>query len=296
VSDGVVRQGGRNELREPVELPAVHGHSYLYVDAVHGAADKPKKSKLSAERIGDGLWRLFFSDGNGAFGGMFRQPEYVVTVRFRKPEYYEHGGASAPKAAAGGGAGAATKPARASATIAPPEAPAWAAPNEPVVSGDFRVRLTSAVVEPPKPQEGAAPEDASQAPTIRLAFTVENSSTTRKLSFRRWRGDDFPNGGDQIHDNFGNTYKLIPPDPFAGADDANAAEAAAALPPAPLDPTVSLYPGKSTTVELTFEAPVENAEFLDVELPAKNVGGFKSVPLRFRVPRSAVHRALPPAP
>jgi hypothetical protein len=285
--DGVVKPGGANELREPVELPAVQGRSSLYVDAVHGSAAHPTKSKLSSEHIGEGVWRLFFSDSGGGIAGMFSHPEYVVTVRFRKPEYYERGGA-------GGGAGAAkgNRPAtRPAAAALPANTVTWAGPNESVACGDFRVRLTSATVAPTKspaadaaaaaaPEAAAAPDAATVAPPmLNLAFAVQNGSTTRKLTFRRWRGEDFPIGGDRIRDNFGNVYKLIVTDSVA-----------------PADPSVSLYPGKSASVELTFEAPVANAQFLEVELPATNVGGFKSVPLRFRVPASATRRGLPPTP
>jgi hypothetical protein len=136
----------------------------------------------------------------------------------------------------------------------------------------------------------AAPGPAPAKPALHLSFTVDNASTTRKLTFRRWRGEDFPSGGDHIRDNFGNTYKLIPVDPLASTPAGAAGGGAAAASPATLDPSVSLYPGKSATVDLAFEPPVEGLQFLDVELPARNVGGFNSVPLRFRIPASAIRR------
>jgi hypothetical protein len=281
VSDGVVRQGGRSELRRPVELPAVRGHSYLYVDAVHGAGEHPPKSKLSSERIGDGVWRLHFSDGAGGIGGLFGRPEYEVTVRFRKLDEFQRAAAT-PGAAKG--PRAATRPAAgAAAGAAASNGPAWARPNDSVACGELRVRLTAANGAPraagdPAGSDGGPAANQPLAPALRLVFTVENASATRKLTFRPWRGEDFPVGGNHIRDNFGNTYKLIPADPLA----------------APADATVPLYPGKSATAELAFEAPVDSAQYLEVELPAANVGGFKSVPLRFRIPASAVHRRLPP--
>jgi hypothetical protein len=285
VSDGVVRQSGRNELREPVELPAVQAHSYLYLDAVHGAGDNPPKSKLSSERIGDGIWRLHFSDGGGGgIGGMFSQPQYIVTVRFRKRDYYERAGA-----AKGG-----RQPTR---TAAPTtNARVWAGPNEPVACGDLRVRLTSATVEPTTPAgaappDAASPANAAHASSLRLTFSVENASTTRRLAFRPWRGEDFlgAGGADHVRDNFGNSYKFIAAGP-------GPTTAAAAVPSAAFEPNVSLYPGKSATVQLTFEPPVDKVQFIEIELPAANVGGFKSVPLQFRVPASAVHGIVPAMP
>jgi hypothetical protein len=284
VADGVVRQTARSELRQRVELPALPGQSYLYIDSIHGNADHPTKTKLSTERLGDGVWRLNFSDNPG----MFSQPDFLVTVRFRKPSFYEHGGTGGATRASH----PATRPAAASAGGI-----VWAGPGEPVRCGDLRIRLLSAIVTQPGGAAPAAsgpitaPAPAAAAtlkPALHLTFAVDNASTTRKLTFRRWRGDDFPAGGDHIRDNFGNTYRLIPTDPLASAS-AGAGGAAVAS-TAALDPSVSLYPGKSATVDLAFEPPVEGVQFLEVELPAGNVGGFNCVPLRFRVPASAIRR------
>ncbi len=48
----------------------------------------------------------------------------------------------------------------------------------------------------------------------------------------------------------------------------------------------SIYPGKAITDVLIFELPVENAEHLDLELPAENFGGTGMV--RLRIPARMV--------
>ena len=78
---GAVERAGRRAASEGrLDLPAVPGRAFLYVDAVHRAPDSPagdeQKSRLTWRRLGDGVWRLFFTDPQtGRRGGM------VVTVR-----------------------------------------------------------------------------------------------------------------------------------------------------------------------------------------------------------------------
>jgi hypothetical protein len=90
-------------------------------------------------------------------------------------------------------------------------------------------------------------------------IVVQNLSTTKKIDFKTWRSSElgFEDSPATLADNFGNKYKQqSPPRVFEGHDDEK-----------------SLYPNDKFSDVLYFEAPVQNIQWLHLELPAKNFGG-----------------------
>jgi hypothetical protein len=86
-----------------------------------------------------------------------------------------------------------------------------------------------------------------------IDLNVKNLSDTRKIEFSTWNGDSL---GDRRHwatliDNFGNEYKRKNPSSW----------------------TDSIYPASEKLDRLEFEPPVNNIQWLHLELPAENFGG-----------------------
>jgi len=111
-----------------------------------------------------------------------------------------------------------------------------------------------------------------------IDLAVANLSPTKKTDFQTWRGVTFGIGGGfaNLTDNSGNSYKRINITPSM--------EDGSSYPD-----TVSIYPQKEHRDLLVFELPVENIEWLHLELPAENFGG--SGMLRFEIPMGKISAA-----
>ncbi len=107
---------------------------------------------------------------------------------------------------------------------------------------------------------------------------VANLSSTKKMDFQTWRGGKFSvgSGTASLKDNHENNYKRI-----------NIVPASANGDPSPDD--VSIYPQKEQHDLVVFESPVENIEWLHLELPASNFGGDGM--LRLEIPMTQVMAA-----
>jgi hypothetical protein len=117
-------------------------------------------------------------------------------------------------------------------------------------------------------QTGYFRADGSQEGAIRVKLQVTNNSQTRKVDYHGW-GVQYLAAAEipRLTDNFGNTYKTI----HFEADEAAGQVRSAAI-----------YPGNSLNDYMTFEAPVKAAEYVHLELPAKNFGGTGQ--LRLKIP------------
>lgn len=111
----------------------------------------------------------------------------------------------------------------------------------------------------------------SDSPAIQIELSVENVSTTKKVDFAGWSGSkfDFDGSAASLTDNNQNKYKLI----IDGAASGNA-----------------IYPRQAASDTLKFETPVDNIQWLHLELPAKNFGG--SGMLRFEFSIDKIRAAI----
>jgi hypothetical protein len=155
--------------------------------------------------------------------------------------------------------------------------PQWASAADPVRQGDIELRVTQVL-------EGKVPlrtgfddrETASQDDLLAINIEMKNLSRSSKIEYSSWQGRDMAFSRDYatLQDNFGNGYKRIS---FGfGMDIVGQTQ------------SDSIYPGKSLADVLVFELPVDTAEYLNLELPAKNFGGEGM--LRLRIPANMIQR------
>ena len=121
-------------------------------------------------------------------------------------------------------------------------------------------------------------DGASSSKDDLLAIYLEmiNRSQNKKIEYRSWLGGDVAFSRDYaaLHDNFGNTYKRISLGFSTKIVGHTGSE--------------SIYPGKSLGDVLVFELPIDTAEYLRLELPAKNFGGEGM--LRLQIPADMIQR------
>ena len=135
----------------------------------------------------------------------------------------------------------------------------WVVAPTPARLGDVEVKVVSAKVAPVA-LRGPSGEGQSKEPQLILTIEVSNANLNRKIDYSTWAGADVPLERDfaTLTDNFENSYKRIT---FGIFD-------------RPIGRVVSdsIYPGKSLTDALVFEAPLGNIEHLDLDMPGKNIG------------------------
>jgi hypothetical protein len=131
-----------------------------------------------------------------------------------------------------------------------------------VRQGDVELRITTVFVRKVPLRGGFDDvETTSQDELLAIHVELTNRSQSKKVEYRSWLGRDvsFTRDYATLKDNFGNGYKRIS---FGfGTDIIGHTE------------SESIYPGKQLSDILVFEMPVDTAEYLDLELPAKNFGG-----------------------
>ena len=126
---------------------------------------------------------------------------------------------------------------------------------------------------------------------LTITLAVANMEPNKKIDFRSW------NGTANLSDNNGNNYKRINVTPDMGItpnmNDGTAGRMKLdGVPVISITPNmegrianvgpVSIYPQKKQLDAIVFEPPVENTQWLHLELPADNFGG--SGKLRFEIP------------
>ncbi len=118
------------------------------------------------------------------------------------------------------------------------------------------------------PVYGPGPEGfvVTKPAGLTMTVNVKNLSSAKKIDFTTWRLKASNASKDYalLSDSSGNSYKQIVSQDTG--DDA------------------SIYPGKSFDDLIMFQVPVDNIQWLHLELPAANFGGWGT--LRFEIPAS----------
>jgi len=165
--------------------------------------------------------------------------------------------------------------------VVPPPAPEkketeWVVAPTPARLGDVEVKVVSAKVAPVA-LRGPTGEGQSKEPQLILTIEVSNTNQNRKIDYRTWAGADlsFERDSATLKDNFENTYKRIT---FGIFD-------------RPIGRVVSdsVYPSKSLTDVLVFEAPLEKIQHLDLDLPGKNIG--EKGLFKIRIPSTMIQKS-----
>jgi HEAT repeat protein len=129
-----------------------------------------------------------------------------------------------------------------------PEKSDWAAADcFAVRQNDIEVRIAD--LEMPNDQQ------------LTIRIRVDNAGTSRTVEYRSWSsaaGPDAP----RLSDSFGNSYRKL--QETGGS--------------------TTLYPGKYATEDLAFQAPIDNIDYLHLELPASAFGG--NGQLRLEIPQA----------
>jgi hypothetical protein len=113
-------------------------------------------------------------------------------------------------------------------------------------------------------------EGESQNALCQIGLRITNRGATSKIDYQGWQGNNIFSSYAQLTDDIGNRYKRI--------DFGFATKVVGQV------KSDSIYPGKSLEEALVFEAPVEAAKYLNLELPAKNIG--EKGTIRLRIPRT----------
>lgn len=187
------------------------------------------------------------------------------------------GGSQRPRTARDSGGPRPTKPpAPAANRNDKPAELEWASAKSAVRQGDVELRITRVVVGKVPLRAGFEDrETTSQDELLAIHVELTNRSQSKKVEYRSWLGRDvsFTRDYATLKDNFGNGYKRIS---FGFGTDIIGHTG-----------SESIYPGKALDDVLIFEIPVDSAEYLDLELPAKNFGG--DGVLRLRIPKDMIH-------
>jgi hypothetical protein len=150
----------------------------------------------------------------------------------------------------------------------------WAdASKGPVRHGAVRVQLAAVTIRNIKMRDLLGEEMVSATKYLTLSVHILNTSAKRKIDFRGWSAL-----GQQtaiLEDDRGKRYQRIGPDP--GARIAGQVVTA-----------VSLDPGSELEELLVFERPVDEVQFLRLELAAAAFGDTGS--LRFQIPNEMIRR------
>jgi len=166
--------------------------------------------------------------------------------------------------------------------VHPPSSPpeqVWAMADTPVKQGDVQIQVVSAKVGYVSVNDRASMRNEhsrSKEPELVITVKLTNLSVTKKLDYRTWAGADmsFERDFGTLQDNFGNSYKRV--------------NYGFMSTPVGRTKSSSMFPNKTISDVLVFEPPIDAAEHLDLELPAKNFGGTGMI--RIRIAMTMVER------
>jgi hypothetical protein len=180
--------------------------------------------------------------------------------------------------------------------------PDWIdASNGPFAYGDISVKVGMVLVNSVTIKDVLGQQTDTQQKYLGIQLFIGNAGKTKKINYRGWAG--VVNAGDltdllksagkegggigdviglsggrnaaNLTDNFGNSYKRI------------ALELGAEI-PGQIKGDTSIYPGSIVEDLLVFEMPVENVQYLCLELPAAAFGEKGSIYLK--IPQSMIRR------
>lgn len=143
-----------------------------------------------------------------------------------------------------------------------PKTPQWASAANAVRQGDIKLRVTRVLIGKVPLRAGYDDrETTSQDDLLAIHIELTNLSRSKKIEYQSFQGRNMAFDRDYatLQDNFGNSYKRINfgfGTEIIGHTKSN-----------------SIYPTKTLADVLIFELPVNTAEYLNLELPAKNFGG-----------------------
>lgn len=125
-----------------------------------------------------------------------------------------------------------------------------------------------------RPVYGAGPEGfvVTKPAGLTMTVNVKNLSSTKKIDFTTWRlkASNVSKDYASLSDSSGNSYKQI----VLGSVLQDTGDEA------------SIYPGESFDDLIMFQVPVDNIQWLHIELPAANFGGWGR--LRFEIPPNKI--------
>ena len=125
-----------------------------------------------------------------------------------------------------------------------------------------------------RPVYGAGPEGfvVTKPAGLTMTVNVKNLSSTKKIDFTTWRlkASNVSKDYASLSDSSGNSYKQI----VLGSVLQDTGDEA------------SIYPGESFDDLIMFQVPVDNIQWLHIELPAANFGGWGT--LRFEIPPNKI--------
>jgi hypothetical protein len=151
----------------------------------------------------------------------------------------------------------------------------WVTAPTPARLGDVIIKVLSVKVAQVA-LKGTTGEGQSSEPQLIVNLEMSNTNLNRKIDYQTWAGNrvSFERDFATLQDNNGNSYKRIS---FGIFDQ-----------PIGRVMSESIYPEKVVTDVLVFEIPLKSADYLNLELPASNVGeqGF----FRIRIPTSLIER------
>jgi hypothetical protein len=161
------------------------------------------------------------------------------------------------------------------------EEPTWATPDKTVKQGDLQVRISKSAIGKVA-LKSFGKDSSTKNDLFMVGLELLNTNPTKKVEYTSWAGSDISFDRDfaTLADNFGNRYKRV-------------SFGLATYPVGAVQRAESIYPNKAVTDVLVFEAPIEAATHLDLELPAKNYGCEGMI--RFRIPTKADLRDAGPA-
>jgi hypothetical protein len=174
----------------------------------------------------------------------------------------------------------------------------WFDARKPIRDGDVQVSLGWIIISNVKIKDVLGDQTVTDKKHLGIQVFIENVGKTRKIEHRGWSGAftmanplDLLKGDSgsrmealssatgryaaSLSDNFANSYKRLSLE--AGAQIANQVSS----------PT-SIRPGEKLQDMLVFEQPLDNIQFLRLELPASAYGG--SGTLRFQIPAKMIQR------
>jgi hypothetical protein len=115
----------------------------------------------------------------------------------------------------------------------------------------------------------------TEQPYLIAAISIKNLSSTKKIDFETWRGNELGIGSANLTDDNQNNYKrmdLTPAMSFGIGDSYSDSD--------------SIYPQTSFDDRIVFEKPIQNIKWLHLELPAANFGGTGMI--RFEISKDKI--------
>ena len=130
-------------------------------------------------------------------------------------------------------------------------------PAKPVKSDDVQVAIPQAGVEP-----AHVMGISNHADIFAVRLEISNSSHSKRFTYHTWAKNA------RLVDNFGNPYKLLPRPEGTGVD------------------TMPINPAAPVMDILFFETPITTAKYVDLHLPAGNLGTSADIAVRIQLQTS----------